>query len=286
MTLPVGDIGMVSNENFVLNRTSFPDSLGSGELIAPEAFGSEFWWGWGVAGCFQALASPRSGAPVPSLPREGDPHPQSLGYWGALHFLLLYRLGWSAPHRGLQRWYELGKPTDDPTLRFVAQVWGRDSGLDIYLEWLLRRRPIFNLATGQPWAHVDPAQPLAEWNLWLRNFHGSSESSRFEWFSHAGGGDPLHLTAHFEQVETSPHDSILLVDPRQSDRAHLITSSVTGFYRELHSHSAALPMVGLHSWKVDVHVSNVGVLGTFRRSAETGLWFTGRHKVHAMGNDR
>lgn len=284
MALPVGNIRTDSNRNFVLNRTSFPDSIDPGEVIAREAFGGEFWWGWGVAGCFQALASPRSGAPVPSLPQKGDPHPQSLGYWGALHFLLLYRLGWSAPHRGLQRWYELGKPIDDPTLCFIAYVWGRDSALDIYFEWLLRRRPIFNLTTTQPWADVDPAALPEEWNLWLRNFRGSSESSRFEWFNNAGGGDPLHLTAHFEQVKTSQDESVLLVDPRQRDRAHLITSSVTSFYRELHSYSAALPMVGLHSWKVDVHAPSVGVLGTFRQSAETGLWFTGRHQVHAMGN--
>lgn len=282
--MPDEVIGSATEHHFVLNRTTFPDLIGSAEFIAKEAFGQEFSWGWGVAGCFQALASPRSGAPVPSLPRKGDPHAQSLGYWGALHFLLLYRLGWSAPHRGLQRWYELGKPIDDETLRFVAYVWGRDSGLDIYFEWLLRRRPIFDLTAAQPWANEDVAELPAEWNSWLRSFSGSREASSFEWFKNAGGSDPLHLTGHFVQAETSPDESILLVDPQQAQRAHLITPSITNFYRQLHAYSAALPLTGLHSWKVDVHASTVGTVGTYRRSADTGLWFTGRHAVHVMGN--
>lgn len=48
--------------------------------------------------------------------------------------------------------------------------------------------------------------------------------------------------------------------------------------------SIDLPMRGVHSWKVEVRIDSVGFIGTFRRSAETDLGFTGSHSTHTMGN--
>jgi len=36
-------------------------------------------------------------------------------------------------------------------------------------------------------------------------------------------------------------------------------------------------------WQVDVFDRQVGYLGRYRQSRETGLWFTGRHSVHMWG---
>lgn len=56
------------------------------------------------------------------------------------------------------------------------------------------------------------------------------------------------------------------------------------WYPALLNLDSELPMRGVHSWKVEVHVDSVGLIGTFRRSAETGLWFSGKHRTHMMGN--
>lgn len=49
-------------------------------------------------------------------------------------------------------------------------------------------------------------------------------------------------------------------------------------------YGATLPSLGTGSWHVDVVVKPMGWLGTFRRSWVTGLWFQGRHLIHAAGN--
>ena len=40
----------------------------------------------------------------------------------------------------------------------------------------------------------------------------------------------------------------------------------------------------MQSWRVDVTVTNLGYLGVFRRSRDTGADFQGRHAVHMWGN--
>jgi hypothetical protein len=35
---------------------------------------------------------------------------------------------------------------------------------------------------------------------------------------------------------------------------------------------------------VDVFVRQIGFVGTYRRSRDTGLWFAGQHRYHAVGN--
>jgi hypothetical protein len=104
---------------------------------------SEF--SWGMPGVYQALAAPRSYCAVLAKPRDDLPHEASLGYWAPLHHLLLYRLGWSRPDHGLRWWYDSGKPTTDPTLALLAEVWDRDRTLDRYLAWSLTRGSSFTL---------------------------------------------------------------------------------------------------------------------------------------------
>jgi len=58
---------------------------------AGQHLGVSFNWSWGIPGMFRALASPDSFVAISSIPR-GE-HANALGYWGALHYLLLHRLG-------------------------------------------------------------------------------------------------------------------------------------------------------------------------------------------------
>lgn len=55
------------------------------------------------------------------------------------------------------------------------------------------------------------------------------------------------------------------------------------WYSDLMERGDALPTTGIQSWKVDVFVKPVGFLGTYRKSFDTGLWFTGQHRHHLAG---
>lgn len=64
----------------------------------------------------------------------------------------------------------------------------------------------------------------------------------------------------------------------------MLLVSDSRWYAALMQYQDQLPMRGTHSWKVDVYVDSLGKVGMFRRSAVTGLWFTGKHSTHMQGN--
>jgi hypothetical protein len=82
-------------------------------------------WTWALPLVFQSLASP-STARFPQRP-GGGPHEVEagvLGYWAALQGFLTYVLGWRRHDRGLRWWIDQGRPTEDPHLAFLTEVWG------------------------------------------------------------------------------------------------------------------------------------------------------------------
>lgn len=249
---------------------------------AERSLGGQAEWFWGVPGVFHAIAAPRSAHQVPAnpTPSPDEPHSQALGYWGALHYLLLRRLGWSAPHRGLMRWYDAGKPTDDPTLALVADIWDVDGYLDVYLAWLLRLQPRF---LHHDIVRPESPEPLnAPWSRWLDATVAREERSPAPHFSLTGGWDPLHLTGHIGESGTpDPTSTLTVADPHQH-RAVFLTDTMDAWYEDLRAKVDTLPP-STRSWRVEVVVRPVGVLGTFRRSTSTGLMFSGKHRYHSLG---
>ncbi|TFD32125.1 hypothetical protein E3T34_09235 [Cryobacterium sp. TMT1-62] len=246
--------------------------------------GGQSEWFWGVPGVFQALAAPLSLQRVPAAPDVRDVHEQALGYWAALHYLLLHRLGWAHPDRGLRWWYDEGKPVEDPTLSLISEVWDRDGNLDAYLGWLLKGRPVFLNADG-PESATWPAdlEPLApHWERWVREVEAAAELTGSEYFQ--GGWDPLHLTGHSGECGVPDPTSTISVISRIDRRASFLTNTMDAWHFDLEKQAKKLPDIGQRSWRVDVIVRPVGFLGTYRRSSVTGLWFTGRHQIHAAGN--
>jgi hypothetical protein len=248
-----------------------------------DAHGEWRGWGWGVPGCFRALNAPGSGAAIPAVPTERDPHAQTLGYWGALHYLLLYRLGWTEPHRGLQTWVGGKLNEEDDTTSLVRRIWIAEHTLEVYHCWSLLAQRRFDIAAGTSTADVDDARPEA------RAFRRAGEvmlekpeTSRFPWFT-PNSGDPLHLQSHFLHDPAQPIAAKLFKHQPAEQRATLLVAD-SRWYTALLQHQDQLPMRGMHSWKVDVYVDSLGKVGTFRRSAATGLWFTGKHSTHMQGN--
>lgn len=240
-------------------------------------------WCWGVPGVFRALAAPDFGHAVPAAPLDSDPHEQSRGYWVALHYILIYRLGWAHPERGLRRWYEAGKPVDDATLALVSEIWDRDGKLDVYLAWALPGGA--NFLRGKDKKPEFPGDDLtntpALWRDWHRHNAVPWKSATHNFPS---SGDAFHLTVHSGENGAPDPNSTLSVISRSDRRAVFITNTMDAWYFDLEAKYGALPNVGGAVWRVDVFVRPVGFLGTFRRSSVTGLWFCGRHRTHILGN--
>ncbi|TFD25172.1 hypothetical protein [Cryobacterium lyxosi] len=277
------------SDRFLLERQRISEHpMGNGSFsdnASHEArHGGQFEWFWGVPGVFQALAAPLSGQRVPAAPDARDVHEQSLGYWAALHYLLIHRLGWAHPDRGLRWWYDEGKPVEDSTLSLISEVWDRDGNLDAYLGWLLKGRPVF-LNPDSPESAAWPAdlEPLApHWERWVREVQATAELTGSTYFQ--GGWDPLHLTGHSGEGGVPDPASTISVISRSDRRAVFRTNTMDAWHFDLEKQAKNLPDIGHRFWRVDVIVRPVGFLGTYRRSSVTGLWFTGQHRIHAAGN--
>jgi hypothetical protein len=103
---------------------------------ARDIFGERAEWRFAIPSIFRVLASPSSGQSLPRAPLRGDPLWFSCGYWSALLHMLLYSLGWARPDLGLWWWFENGKPTDDPRLQLMAEVFEGDGQLGWFMGWL------------------------------------------------------------------------------------------------------------------------------------------------------
>ena len=222
--------------------------------------GGQVDWFWGVPGALHALSAPLTGQPVPAAPAPSDPHQQSHGCWGALHYVLLHRLGWARPDRGLRWWYDQGKPVDDLTLSLISEVWDCDGNLDAYLAWLLQGQPVFLDPKPQPWAEWptdrEPLPPY--WVRWVAEIQAAADLSGSSHFQ--GGRDPLHLSGHSGEAGEPDPASTLTVTSRSDRRAVFLTDTMDAWYFDLAKKAQKLPDTGQRAWRVDVFVRPVGFL--------------------------
>lgn len=266
--------------------------------IVPEAGGQDGWV-WAVPLPYQALAAPWSTAPMPASPRDVGEHEgrfeHQLGYYSCLLSFLTYSFGWTRPDKGLLWWYSNGMPTDDDRLALITDTWHADGTLIGFLAWLASR-PSLDAApdTLGPFAkHLDesPLQLDGTWELQLR------EALALEPWS--GGGDPLHLgsgwhisapsrgrTPRQASSEAASKRSSRIVGVDAASRtATFVSDTIEGWYAGLVVAGERLPSrADGRSWRVDVFVKSIGFLGTYRMSRVTGLWFSGQHRYHSVGN--
>lgn len=282
-----------SPRHFLIDRVSAPIWMKSmHDPAIPEAamhaMGEQPSWGFAIPWMYRALASPLTYEPVLRAPRNSDHimYDGAAAYWSALLHLLVYNLGWIRPDRGMRWWYENGKPPTDERLRFISEVWGVDAQLDWFVAWLRTTARILD-----PWlveeatGHVigDDTESLLI-DLWAEERLAEAEVSRIPAPVSRDGWDPLHLSRHISgPLEPVGGKVTLLRTGSSRYQAVLLLDSMIGWYRALIREGDKLTMPPGRSWHVDVVVKPVGWLGTFRRSAVTGLWFSGRHHVHMHG---
>ena len=234
----------MTTESFVLKRPG-PQAWLS-ELAAPEeegsddgsdTFGEQVQWGFAIPSIFRVLASPRSGEVFPRAPRKGDPLWFSCGYWSCLLHMLMYSLGWARPDLGLWWWYQNDKPSNDPRLQLLSEIFDRD-GDSIGSQRGYGRLGSMNVFTFRymnlGWRDLEPDRTAAMDRDWVALQERGSAASGIR--SPLGGGsDGLHLTMHC----TGPLESgwaepqLMYSQSGGSPFAAVVLESMVGWYRYL-----------------------------------------------------
>jgi len=246
---------------FALERIEVPN----------DTFGQDHWL-FAVPWTLRALLAPKSRGPMPAVPDAGSEFNAVLGYWSALLHLLVFGFGWNRPDRGLRWWYEHGFPTDDRKFALVDEVWRADGQLDWFAAWLWTTGANNYLRSDYPDA-VEPDQPInRDWIDAVARQVDASET--FAPFSDTDGTDPLHLAPHTFDGYRSPANTRIDDNAR---KATIVLDALPGWY---HTMNDLIP----RGWNVDVVVIPHGLLGTFKRSPKTGLWYMGSHRYHLVGN--
>lgn len=264
----------------------------------PDAGGQDGWV-WAVPLPYQALAAPWSSAPMPATPhdmREDEGRfEHEIGYYASLQSFLAYSFAWTRPDKGLMWWFANGMPTDDPRLELIAGTWHSDGTLLGYLAWLATRRTTeMTASTLNMFVTRHDESPLAPTPLWLSRLHRAREVEPW-----TGGSDPFHLgqgdhvaapsrrnprTSSGAVGATSETSRIVGLDgPNRTST--FVSDEIGGWYAGLFRAGNQLPTRNdERNWHVDVFVKPIGFLGTYRRSNQTGLWFSGQHRYHSIGN--
>ncbi|WDH78801.1 hypothetical protein PTQ19_15030 [Microbacterium esteraromaticum] len=268
-------------------------------LEVPSGVDDPWLWGLGMPYlCLSAVDGPRVMPASPESIPDGYEnwdrrHRQALAYYTALQSFLTYSFGWVRHDKGLAWCYENAWPEDDPRLNLIRGTWLSDETLLGYLAWVLERMdvsPNDALTPLRPWALRPDLTPIS-----LSSGLASALSRTPRDRVWTGGADPMHLWGGYHAGApsgprvfgndcASPSSRLLGVD-RQRRTATLVAEHLDGWYASLADLGSRLPdLADGSSWRVDVFVKSIGFLGTYRRSWVTGLWFSGRHRFHAIGN--
>lgn len=254
------------------DRSNRPASVSMIELPSWVSGFASSPWRFGMVSVARALAAHSDHEAIPAAPNRYEHEPlQGIAYWSALYYVLKYTFGWREIALGMERWGELKSTVtaSDPRVRLVEEVWLTDPFVETFKAqmWLSSRLP-----SGQ--------QPQ---RTWFREMERLAEN--VSGLPYGGGSDPLHFaTADSTVAGENTNQNARLVFSTSDRRATLIVSEFDGWLFELRRCERQLDNDGHRSWHVDVVAQDAGWLGTFRKSWVTGLWFSGKHSSHMIGN--
>ena len=280
---------MNAHRPFVIERVPVPAWIHNvAEIDAMARFGEDTPWGFAIPWMYQVAADPYGGLPMLQAPRRGEDFwPGALAYWSSLLHLLVYGFGWRRPDRGLKWWFDAGKPTDDLKLALLSDVWDADGQLEWFAAWLWTSASHCHFLSGVGEARrsflVEPELVLVD-PEWLerveRNIGESGAPAPY-----GGGWNPLHLTGHIDgPIRPSQSQERSLALGADESTAVLTLDAMCGWYSELLEVGRHFAATGQAVSAVEVRVRHVGALGKFHHSPATGLWFSGGHDLHLLGN--
>ncbi len=284
-------------QQFQLNRVDLrrriAQDYGQEDFTAARWLGGETRWLANTPLMYQALVAPMAGREFIRAPQPDEDFLDSnrFAYWGSLLHLLTMNFGWRYPALGMRWWVDKGRPAEDDRFALISQTWVADGQFDAFLAYIWQIPsipwPEFSLGPGYPdvyssGARLPDSEPLAD-REWIRE-----TVTKFEGLTVSG----LHLEqGHIHDwlvssdSNASESECVLTLDVSGEPRGALIAENLSGWYRFLHqSEILQAPHPSGRSWRIDVVVKNVGYIGRYRLSRETGRWFAGPHMLHVVGN--
>jgi hypothetical protein len=245
------------------------------------------WVSW-LPLAWRAVTDPLGEHALPPPPRhvrpwDADSRDYASAWWGPLLQLLFFAKGWARPDLGLARWLDLGQPDDDPVLKIVNRWWG-PRAVEV-LAWSSWSHTLTRMAE-----QISEATHTAIQDVLLPDRWAEVRRSD-EWETAWGcGSDCMHLSTHAVtpvwDVPDGGDAELIASRAGGAPRAVLALPSYAGWYATLSRLGSRLPpRSDGRSWRIDVVVRPLGYLGTYRRSRETGRWFTGQHRWHELGLD-
>lgn len=268
--------------NVVRVDTFQPDSVEAEQYwknveLSRQLLGDQYNFGWALSSPFRALANPLTPVPLPRKPDKHKDFEGAIAYWHSLQWLLVYRLGWSHPGKGMAELYYylcmLNQENDslkvmgemDDTLQLISQVWLKDGYLENYISW----------AQNVPESYISRKRHSAESN-WV-----FSQDDQTEAFAKRTPAE-LHLEPqgwhYFLKGQHEPAAEFQ-VQKQDHSSATLLIDSAWGWYEALCDAGE-----NLKALEVSVFVKSMGFMGKYKYSEMTQLWFTGSHDVHVIGN--
>lgn len=246
------------------------------------SLGDQAEWSGAIPQLHRILAEPSAGHWFPEAPESGDNVHAGTLYWMPLLHMLLYRLGWMRPERGL---LHLGmfEPADyqESHLALLRVVWESDGYLDEFHTFVYGAydanlfQPVHNV-NGFP-DDGDEAPCTPGWRQDQIDFAESVDIP----LPCGGGWDPLHLGHVLSAVDVPPAAPAVVVDGAAA-HAVVIVDTMLGWYRVLHEVGAGLADSS-RDWTIEVLCRGTGSLGTYRRSPESGIWHATTEAIHALG---
>jgi hypothetical protein len=245
--------------------------------LSRQLLGDQYNFGWALSSAFRVLANPSAPVPLPRKPDKDKDFEGAIAYWHALQWLLVYRLGWARPGKGMSElYYYLCMPNHendslkvigemDDTLQLISEVWLKDGYLENYISWAQNVQESY-ISRGR-----DSLQSI-------EYFNQDEQTEAFARRTPAG----LHLEPqgwhYFLKGQHEPRAEFQ-VQKQDGSSATLLIDSAWGWYEALCD--AGETMKDL---EISVFVKSMGFMGKYRYSEMTRLWFTGSHDVHLMGN--
>lgn len=266
------------------SRVSFRSNVGHDDTSPcttefKRIYGDSESWLWAVPAVYRALHDHTNLSPLPAFSPSVESGFSDLSYWIALKVLLTYHLGWTQPVTGLAWWASAGRPRSNAVLALVDDLWVADGAV----EQFCKGHKANTIHGGS--LKVDFRQPKgadlrrATLDRYLAQIKSVEVAAPYRW----ANIDTMHFENHTDGPALSfDGEAQLVLGTPEQRRGVLRVDRFTGWYSALKS--LDLPDIGSHSWYIDVVIEPLGFIGTFRRSRETGLWFSGQHSVHVQGN--
>lgn len=240
---------------------SSTDNASMNEAESMRWFADSLTWTRHLPTAWRQAAEVANPGTIPQVPKAKTAHSAGCAFYFPVLDLLVHRLGWANPARGLLAWRAEGYPNSDPTLRTIHQWLGES--LEVFIIWACR------------WYGEEMDSRLSQvCERWLDNPMEIHHPLY-------GGTDPFHLTGHLNAGESwALEGNGKLIVSEFSSLASFYSEVHAGWYKQLTNDlSTADSLIS-----ADVTVRPLGWVGNYRLDSHCMRPHACSTFVHAWGH--